>query len=291
MEVLKNVHQIRIDFQVTESVKRYVYVYLITGKSCCLIDSGVAGSEKIIENYMRGIGRDMKEITAVFLTHAHPDHIGGAAAVKRASGCKVYVSGEEKGWVSDISLQFQERPIPNFYSLVEESVPEAETVREGDQIVPEAGITLQVLETKGHSDGSVSYLFQEEGVLFCGDAIPEQHDFPIFTDVEESRKTLERLGRLNHIKYCCPAWDHVYGEKEWKEKVTGAGSLLRELQSCVRKIQHEYPEISDQERAELTGNKMGWKNMAVNPLFLRSITSVISYQEIRSESSIHRRMS
>ena len=34
------VHQIRVDFAVTEQVKRYVFVYLIEAKSCYLIDSG-----------------------------------------------------------------------------------------------------------------------------------------------------------------------------------------------------------------------------------------------------------
>ena len=43
------VQQIKIDFNVTPEIKRYVYVYLIeTEKGCCLIDSGVAGSEDII---------------------------------------------------------------------------------------------------------------------------------------------------------------------------------------------------------------------------------------------------
>lgn len=57
MQISENVHRIRIDFQVTESVNRFVYIYLITGKFCYLIDTGVAGSEKIIEEYMGRIGR------------------------------------------------------------------------------------------------------------------------------------------------------------------------------------------------------------------------------------------
>ena len=44
MEICNHVHQIRIDFNVTEDVKRYVYVYLLTGSSCFLIDAGVAVS-------------------------------------------------------------------------------------------------------------------------------------------------------------------------------------------------------------------------------------------------------
>ena len=50
MEICNHVHQIRIDFNVTEDVKRYVYVYLLTGSSCFLIDAGVAGASREIEN-------------------------------------------------------------------------------------------------------------------------------------------------------------------------------------------------------------------------------------------------
>lgn len=80
MKITEQVHQIRIDFQVTEKVNRFVYIYLITGESCYLIDSGVAGSEKIIEEYMQSIGREITEIKGVFLTHAHPDHMGSGGS-------------------------------------------------------------------------------------------------------------------------------------------------------------------------------------------------------------------
>lgn len=275
MEVCRNVHQIRVDFQITETVKRYAYVYLVTGQSCCLIDSGVAGSEKVIERYMRDIGRDMTEIKAVFLTHAHPDHIGGAAAVQNNSGCKVYASEEAKRWTEDIDLQFQERPIPGFYTLVNEAVSVDETVRDNDCIFLEDGITFQVLDSKGHSNGSVSYLLKERGVLFCGDAIPVQDEFPIFTELDKSRSTLERLGNLSGTRYCCPAWDHVYGEQEFSQKVSAAETLLRKLEDCVRDVHCKYPEISEKELAEAAGNRMGWKDMAVNPLFLRSIKACL----------------
>lgn len=89
MKISSRVHQIRIDFCVTEQVKRYVYVYLLEGtQGCYLIDSGTAGAENDIEAYMKSIGRE--PLKAVFLTHAHPDHIGAAHALQDKTGCRVY---------------------------------------------------------------------------------------------------------------------------------------------------------------------------------------------------------
>lgn len=36
-------HQIKVDFNVTPEIQRYVYVYIIEAKYCYLVDSGVYG--------------------------------------------------------------------------------------------------------------------------------------------------------------------------------------------------------------------------------------------------------
>lgn len=139
------VHQIRIDFAVTEQVKRYVFVYLIEAKSCYLIDSGVSGSEEQIAQYMKTIGRNISEVKAIFLTHAHPDHIGTAAWFREHTGCKIYASGGERAWIENIDQQYQERPIPNFYKLAGKSTEVDVTVRNGDLIPLEENLSVQVI--------------------------------------------------------------------------------------------------------------------------------------------------
>lgn len=87
------VKQIKIDFHVTPEIKRFVYVYLIeTKEGCVLIDSGVAESEEIIETAVIENGHQPSEIKAVFLTHAHPDHIGTANYFREKYGAKIYAS-------------------------------------------------------------------------------------------------------------------------------------------------------------------------------------------------------
>ena len=81
------IQQIKIDFNVTPQIKRYVFVYLIiTDTGCYLIDSGVAGSERMIEKAVIESGYHPSDIKAIFLTHAHPDHIGTASYFREKYG-------------------------------------------------------------------------------------------------------------------------------------------------------------------------------------------------------------
>ena len=271
MKITENVHRLRIDFQVTDQVKRFVYIYLITGESCYLIDSGVAGSETIIEKYMQSIGRGLKEVRGIFLTHAHPDHIGSAAAVKELTGCHIYCSLKEQGWIQDIDLQFRERPIPNFYRLAGKSVQADQIVKDGDEICLEDGIKLEVMETDGHSKGDVSYLLNKK-VLFSGDALPTEDEFPIFVDVEKSIHTLQKI-KEKDFEICCPAWDRVYRKSESKELLQGRIELLERLQMAVAQTDDQYAEVAEEEKTRLIAECMQWRDGVGNPLFATSVSA------------------
>lgn len=271
MKICENVYQIKIDFYVTPEIKRYVYVYLITGKNCYLIDAGVAGSETVISRYMEELGRSITEIEAIFLTHVHPDHMGGAAEIKRLSGCEVYASQLEKEWIENIETQARERPIPNFYTLVKESVHVDHLIKEQTGYLLEPGITVKALETPGHSNGSVSYLFEEKKVLFCGDVVPVTDDFPIFVNERLSENSIQKILKLKELQFCCPAWDRAYIGSEINEILHERLELLGRLKECVRQVRSQHGELSEEEMICLIGTKMGWGNMNGNPLFRRSV--------------------
>lgn len=181
VKISDTVYQLKDEFQITPEISRYVYVYLIEGKEgYYLIDSGVKGCHKKIGDYIHKIGRLRQTINAVLLTHSHPDHMGAAKAIKEQYGGLVYACEGEQNWIENIDVQFRERPIPNFYRLIEGSVAVDKVVRHGDVIALEPGVTLEVINSSGHSKESLSYYYREEGVLFTGDGIPVPGDIPIF---------------------------------------------------------------------------------------------------------------
>ena len=228
------IHQIRIDFAVTEQVKRYGFVYLIEAGSCYLVDSGVYGSEEQIARYMKTIGRDISEVKAVFLTHAHPDHIGTAAWFREHTGCRIYASRGERAWIENIDLQYQDRPIPNFYELVGKSAEVDVTVQDGDVIYLEDGMEIQVVSTPGHSAEGVSYRLGNS--LFIGDAIPVKGDIPIYINAEDALETLHTIRDLDVIHDYYPAWDRTYTFSDINEKIDDAVHIIRTLDEQVKTI-------------------------------------------------------
>lgn len=263
------VHLIRKEFQVTPIVKRYVNVYLIENQNCYLIDCGVSGTETQIEDYLYSIHRTMSDIKGIFLTHSHPDHIGAAAKLKERTGAKVYAPKGEIAWIEQIEKQFEERPIPNFYHLVPESVKVDVPLSDGDRIELEEGLSLTAISTAGHSNASTSY--QVDDVLFTGDAIPVTTDIPIFVDFNESINSLARIETVEGIHTYCPAWDEMYDRHSIHSVIEKGRTILFHLQEKAREV---LKETGYADAAEIL-KRSDLERYAGNPLIIRSIQACV----------------
>lgn len=274
MKVNNQVHLIRKEFYVTPQVKRYINIYLLVGKYCYLIDSGVMGSQHIIEEYLKSINRKMTDIKGIFLTHSHPDHIGAAAEIKRQTDCEIFAPAEELSWIEDIQEQFSARPIPNFFELLSESVEVSQPLKDGDVIEPEEGIRIYALSTKGHSHGSMSYILNDE-VIFMGDAIPVENDLPIFVDYEQIIRSLDKLQNIAGIRYYCPAWDNVYNKDEFEMVLENSRKMLLRLKNAVFQVENEFPEGSESEKITEVLKRADMLKFSGNPFVVKSIEAVV----------------
>ena len=63
-------------------------------------------------------------------------------------------------WIEDIDLQYEKRPIPGYYSLVDGSVTVDRILSDEDLLCLEPGITIQVIGVPGHSRESLCFLLQ-----------------------------------------------------------------------------------------------------------------------------------
>ncbi|MBR1575406.1 MAG: MBL fold metallo-hydrolase [Bacteroidales bacterium] len=104
-------------------------------------------------------------LQVILLTHAHFDHIYGVAHCVETYGVPVFLHPDEAVILRDAALLAADggMPVPDTDWPWKEA-HEGDTLRIGD-------LTLQVIETPGHSPGSVSYYAAQEGVLFSGDTL------------------------------------------------------------------------------------------------------------------------
>lgn len=277
MQITRNVHALKIPFRLTAapglSIDRFVYVYLIYGTEICLIDSGVASSEEVIFDYVRKTGRKISDISLIVQTHSHPDHIGATRTIKAETGCSVAVHPAEKAWIEDVKLQAAERPVPGFDQLVAGQVAIDRTLGEGDIIDLGCGLKLHVLETPGHSKGSISLLLPGHNILFTGDAVPVAGEVPVYEDVLASVRSVKRLQAIPGLRYLLASWDEPRkGEQAYRKMAEGLQYLQR-VHEAVLSISVSDPSADPMKFCRRVFEELGIPAAAANPLAARSLAS------------------
>ena len=263
MKITESIHALRHSFRLAlgnnHYVDRFVYSYLIVGKTICLVDTGVCATAPLILDYVRSLGRTPEEISMILLTHAHPDHIGGCAPIKKSAPALVAVHRAERHWVEDVERQYRERPIPNLFDLVGESVPVDRELIDGETISWEEGKTIRIIETPGHSPGSVSFLFEEEGALFSGDSVPSAGTIPIYVDPAASLASIQRLKKLSNVQYLMSSWhEPIVGSRIAEVMDEGYGYIMK-IDAIVEDIHRKEPFLPLQALSLLALERLGIK--------------------------------
>lgn len=172
--------------------------YLITSpQGHILVDTVMPDATSQIKASIEKLGFKITDIKYIVNTHAHIDHTGGLAEMKKASGAQM-IGGEadkpllEGGYYpgarEDTNLAFP--PVK-----VDRTVREGDTVKLGD-------VTLTARETPGHSPGCTSWEFQVKdgdatrtALIFCSGTVALNRLVGSPTHpgiVEDYRKTFTR---------------------------------------------------------------------------------------------------
>jgi hydroxyacylglutathione hydrolase len=121
-------------------------------------------------------------ITQIWNTHWHPDHTGGNAAIKAATGCLVTGPAAEAARIPTLDRQ----------------VKEGDRVKLGD-------VEARVLEIPAHTAGHIAFHSPSEGVVFVGDTLFAMGCGKLFEgNAGQMHRNLQRLAALppETLVYC-----------------------------------------------------------------------------------------
>lgn len=181
---------------------RSVNVYLASDGAggWTLFDSGLGlpEDETALRSGLATAGVALEDITALVLTHAHPDHVGLAGTVVSASGCQVYMFAREAERMYRVwrryDVETDDQVIPALHALYRaHGLPDAAlasvapstlkmrqilrlppadsivAVVDGEQVT--LGVRrYEAIWTPGHSDHHLC-LLRDDGAFFAGDHV------------------------------------------------------------------------------------------------------------------------
>ncbi len=158
--------------------------YLIRGKNAVvLVDAGIQRSLPRIEHSLKQAKLGWRDLTHIFITHAHPDHVGNFPEIARLSGAEVWahrlelpvLRGEKpvlrpnpKGlravdrWLADSSGVLMRET---------QATGKVEKVLEADAHLSHILPDLRTVHLPGHAPGQLGFYHKGEGWLVGGDVM------------------------------------------------------------------------------------------------------------------------
>jgi metallo-beta-lactamase class B len=131
-----------------------VSAFLIdTPQGLILTDGGLPESAPQIEAHIKALGFKLSDVHILLNSHAHFDHAGGLAALKRDTHAQFYASAADKPFLESGRITFGPSAVP------EDDFPPVKVdhvVADGDTVTL-GGITLTAHLTPGHTPGCTSW--------------------------------------------------------------------------------------------------------------------------------------
>lgn len=104
-------------------------------------------------------------VKAIIITHAHIDHIGGAAKLKAVTGAPVYMNQNDQELYDRLDIQagWLQMRTPE-KTRIDASVNEGDALKLGEA-------EFEILHTPGHTQGSISIWIPAENKVVAGDTL------------------------------------------------------------------------------------------------------------------------
>jgi glyoxylase-like metal-dependent hydrolase (beta-lactamase superfamily II)/8-oxo-dGTP pyrophosphatase MutT (NUDIX family) len=160
--------------------------YLIGRREVIIVDPGSSNPDELdrLKRAVRSVAlQDGGLVKAIWLTHHHPDHVGGALAMKQAVGAPICAH-------------------PLTAEHLEARGIEVDQPLHDGQVVVLAGdppVTIRVIHTPGHARGHLSFYVEETKSVITGDMVAGHSTIiidPPEGDMTDYMESLQKLAAL-----------------------------------------------------------------------------------------------
>lgn len=140
--------------------------FLIKGsEGHIVLCTGMPGSGPMIEKSIDKLGFKPKDVKLILTCHAHLDHVGGHAHLKKVTGGKIAMMREEQElFESGGKLDFHYGGVKEF----EFETAKVDTIFRDEDEIKLGDITIKALLTPGHTKGSTTYVMKvvDDGKIY-----------------------------------------------------------------------------------------------------------------------------
>lgn len=182
MELVKGVHVI----------ETYATTTLLVDDRLVLVDTSVDADAGKVVDYLTRINVKPKDLSTIFITHTHSDHVGGLAAIKHASPARVASSRIEAEFISRKRVYDGPPGVQRYPGTPVDVLLDDGQMYDG----------LRVIFTPGHTRGSMSLLDETRSLLLAGDVANNESglrpmDDRYNVDPKQHRESIQKVAALH----------------------------------------------------------------------------------------------
>jgi glyoxylase-like metal-dependent hydrolase (beta-lactamase superfamily II) len=162
-------------------------LYLLQGDTVAIVDTGVHDSPSTyLAPALATYGLTLGDVELILNTHGHHDHTGGNGELVAVSRAQVWIHEADAQIAEDPDAQFDTYFVNRHILVGRADRLEAARMAfkvnagkpttvdrklvDGEVVDLGKGIRLHVVHTPGHTQGSVCYYWESEGLALCGDS-------------------------------------------------------------------------------------------------------------------------
>jgi glyoxylase-like metal-dependent hydrolase (beta-lactamase superfamily II) len=194
--VLPPVEEVRhgvwsVAFEFGDGIDDHSLGYVVEGSDGALtvIDPGwgVDANLERLETALAEVDHSLADVDLIAVTHLHADHLGGAEALRRASGARIALHAAEQRALAERTSDAvaadadiarwgapgddQEALVASWGSGRHLPAVTADLLLDDGDVLPIAGRLLRAVHTPGHTAGHLCFVEPEQRLVFTGDHV------------------------------------------------------------------------------------------------------------------------